>query len=189
MSARNSTESDWPAMEDDVRSDEDVRRAFRKGLLVGCVALGCLVATATAAVVLLVTMIDSGRIPDSAAMPGGALREETLSMLRESGLLGVDEEVLYYYSDGVISFREDGNFFTDQRVVSYWIEDDELVMEDAIYLEIADIATTFNDGLFANSDIWVERLDGDSFYLAVSNESGLDRVFVRLLMDTWQENR
>jgi hypothetical protein len=101
----------------------------------------------------------------------------------------MDEEVLYYYSDAMFSFRDNGNFFTAQRVVSYRTESGELMIEDATYAEIADITATFNEGYFENSYILVERTEGNSFYLAVSNESGLDRVFVRLLMDTWLENR
>jgi len=189
MKAHKRREPEWPPLEEDVRSPEDVRRAFHKGLLVGCLTMGCVAAVAVAALVLLGIMVESGALPDSAAVPGHELREETLGMLRESGVLGEDEEVLYYYSDAMLSFREDGNFFTDQRVVSYWIEDGDLIIEEATYPEITDITTVFNDGFFENTDVWVERLDGDSFYLAVGNESGRDHVFVELLMDTWRSNR
>lgn len=62
-------------------------------------------------------------------------------------------------------------------------------MEDAAYPEIADITTQFDDTLLANSEIVVERVNGESFNLIVSNESDLDENFSELLIDTWRENR
>ena len=190
MSTYTKDDPDWAPFEVDARSPRDLRRAFRRGVLTGCgCSLGGLLVMAATSFMVFGLLTVTGHIPDSAAMPGDELHESTLSMLREEGVLGEDEEILYYYSDGVFSFREDGNFFTDRRVVSYWLADDDIVMEDVAYPEIADITAAFDDTLFANSKILVEQVDGDSFYLAVSNESDLDEEFVELLIATWVENR
>lgn len=190
MNTHTDRELEWAPFEDDARSPKDLRRAFRRGVLAGCgCSLGGLLVLAATSFMVLGLLTVTGHIPDSAAVPGDELHEATLSMLREEGVLGEDEEVLYYYSDGTFSFREDGNFFTDRRVVSYWLDDDDIVVEEATYPEIADIAPEFDDSLLANSAILVERVNGDSFYMIVSNESDLDEVFVTLLIDTWRENR
>ena len=156
----------------------------------GCGAsLGCLVVVVITVLIVLGVLIETGHLPDSAAVPGEELPEATLTFLRTSGVLGEDEEVLYFYSDGLFSLQEDGNFFTDRRVVSYVGDGDDLIVEEATYPEIVDITAIYDDSLFANSEVLLDLVSGDSLYLLVSNESDLDEEFVELLLATWQENR
>lgn len=190
MRATDEDEADWAQVEDDVRSPADVRRAFRKGVLVGCgTGLLGIVALVFIALVALSVMIETGLVPDSMAVRGEDLPASALTFLAEAGLLEEQEQVLYYYCDGLVSFREDGNLFTDRRVISYWEEGEELFVEQATYSEISAIEPIYDDSLFANSQIWVERASGEAFQLIVSNEDDLDEEFVELLIETWTAKR
>jgi len=164
------------------------RPAFRKGLVIGC-------AFAAAAPVVLVAfgllvigvLIETGVLPDSAAVPGHELTATTLDVLREEGLIEEDERVLFFYSDGFFSVREDGNFFTDRRAVSYWEDGDDFYVESADYHDVESIEFAHDTSLLANSVITVERVDGSQFELIVSNEAGKDEEFFELLERTWRE--
>ncbi len=190
LTTSNSEDPEWAFLEEGSHSPGDARHAFRKGVLAACGCfLGSLLVIGTTAAIAITVLMETGRIPDSAAVPGHQLHESTLSFLREEGLLEEDERVLYYYSDGTFSFREDGNFFTDQRVISYWLEGDDIVMQSATYPEIADITPKFEDSILGNSEIWLDLEGGEQLYLIVANESDLDEEFVRLLTEIWMENR
>ena len=134
-------------------------------------------------------LIEAGVIPDSAAVPGDQLTDHQLNSLRDAGLVRPEEEILYFYSDGFFSILDDGNFFTNERVVSYAREDDSLLYESARFSEITDLGVEFADGFLENTNIVVTTADGREFLLWVSNESGRDSVFVRMLTDSWQKKR
>ena len=111
--------------------------------IVGGGVIGCAIAAAISAALALIGFIglialgllmDEGRIPNSAAVPGRELTATTLDFLHSEGLLGEDERILFFYADGFLSVRADGNFFTDRRAVSYWENDDEIRFE-AVTLE------------------------------------------------------
>ena len=187
---KRAAQDDWVDFEDPPPGRQDVRRAFRKGVLVGCGAsLVGVAALAVAAMIVFSLLMDSGHIPDTAAVPGDEVKDSLLELLREDTGLREDERVLYYYSAGTFDFHEDGNYFTDSRVVSYWIEGGEFFFEEATYPEIDDIVPTYEEAFLENSQIWIERGDGSSFMLYVSNEDGGDETFISLLIETWQANR
>lgn len=171
-------------------SDALVRRAFRKGLLVGClVSVAIPILLGAIGAVTLGILIERGHVPDSAAVAGHELNARTLEFLRAEELVRGDEQIAYFYSAGLISLREDGNFFTDRRTVSYWEVADEIQIESAGYHEIETLSYTPDDSLFADSVITVERVDQTTFPLIVSNEGGKDDEFFELLDSAWKQHR
>lgn len=168
------------------------RRAFLLGMLAGCgLSLVLAVGLVAAAAVAVTVLMETGHVPDTAAIPGEALPAATRDLLVAEGLIEPDEQVLYFYSGGFLSLREDGNLFTDRRVISYSEDEDgdELVVEQASYPEIADVQVLYGEGFLADSEVTIVRHDGDSFWLRVCNDEGHDRRFVERLVETWERAR
>ena len=163
------------------------RRPFLLGMLAGCgISLVLALGLVAAAAVAITVLMESGHVPDTAAIPGDELPPPTRDFLVEQGLVEPDEQVLYFFSGGFLSLREDGNLFTDRRVISYFESDGELVVEQAAYPEIADVEVEYGEGFLADSEVTIVRTDGESFLLLVCNEEGHDRRFVERLIETWE---
>jgi hypothetical protein len=176
-------------LEDPATQRGSARRPFLLGMLAGYgISLVLAFGLVAAATVTVTVLMETGHVPDTAAIPGEALPAATREFLVEQGLVEPDEQVLYFYSGGFLSLREDGNLFTDRRVISYFEgeDGDELVVEQASYPEIADVLVEYKEGYLADSEVTIVRADGDSFLLLVCNEEGHDRRFVERLIETWE---
>jgi hypothetical protein len=176
-------------LEDPAARRPGSRRPFLLGMLAGCgVSLVLALGLVAAAAVAITVLMGTGHVPDTAAVPGERLPAPTRDFLVEEGLIEPDEQVLYFYSGGFLSLREDGNLFTDRRVISYFEDEggDELIVEQASYPEIADVEVEYGEGFLADSEVTIVRTDGGSFLLLVCNEEGHDRRFVERLIETWE---
>ena len=106
-------------------------------------------------------------------------------MLRSEGVLEPGEDIVLFYSAGIFSIREDGNMVTDRRVISYWLEDDEIWMVSAVFGEIADATMEVEGGTFEDSVIAITETDGEEFKLLASIEKDghkrmLDEILERV---------
>lgn len=164
------------------------RSWWRKIFLIVLFGLGGL---AVIAYVAFIWAIEVGRIPDTVCIPGAELSEHAEDFLRDAGIIERDEKVLFYYSEGVFSFGEDGNLFTDQRIISYWEDEDtgERIVLAGTYDQVVDIEFRQSDGLLESSTIVVTLADETTFALLVSSEEGGDRDFHQLLVKTWKAKR
>ncbi len=129
--------------------------------------------------------MEAGVFPDSRALPGEKIDAKVRPFLEEAGLLEPGESIIYFYSGGIFSYREDGNYFTDQRVVSYTEVAGEIYSDELTYPEITDFEVEWSESFFEDSIIDVVGSDGDSFDLWVSNEEDGDHEFHRLLKKEW----
>lgn len=131
----------------------------------------------------------TGYLPDTKAIPGENLQPRVLELLRQEGFVEPDEEVLYFYSAGFLSFLDDGNLFTDRRVISYaqW-EGPEVQIFSATYPEVLEIEPTWSNSLFEDSVLTIHTATHE-FELWVSNEGKRDREFYRRLIETWEDRR
>lgn len=127
--------------------------------------------------------------PDAAVIAGEEMSARDLELLRGEGMLAEGERVLYFYSDGPLSVCEQGSFYTDSRVVSYGDCEGKFEVQQATYSEIKAITPEYQDDLLVNSEVLIERRDGTSFRLLVSNQENLDEAFVELLQATWESAR
>lgn len=130
-------------------------------------------------------------MPNSQAIPGSRLMGKDLALLKDYGLLEEDEEVIYFYSGGIFSIAEDGNFFTDRKVVSYEqaVDSDDIYSGMAYYDEIADIEVRYSQSFIEDTVITIKPRHEEEFQLIVSSEAGLDKTFVKLLMKEWNEEK
>jgi len=98
------------------------------------------------------------------------------------------EEIYYFYSAGIFSIKEDGNFFTNRRVVSYWEspEDESYYLESATYEEIENIQINYTSSFLEDTEIIISKIDGNEFSLYISGEGQRDKIFVKKLMKYWR---
>jgi hypothetical protein len=133
--------------------------------------------------------LELGYFPDTVAVEKEDFPDHALRTLREAGIVADGEDVLYFYGGGMFDYLEDGNLFTDRRVVSYWSQGGEVVIEAASYAEVADISADYSDNMWVDSEVTVTRSDGTEFLLVVSTDEGGDRAFVRSLEREWRRRR
>lgn len=156
----------------------------KKVALFGCVGLVVL----TFVILLgLGLLIEAKFVPDTEAVRGNELREATIQELVENGVLEEGETIQYFYSAGLFSYLEDGNLFTDRRVISYSsLDSDDPFLEAATFDEIAALDISYSESFLEDSMIEVTRTSGDVFYLIVSAEEKGDRKFFKALEKRWR---
>lgn len=136
--------------------------------------------------ILFVTLVIIGLIgPPTAVVDGEEIGPRDRRMLRSEGVLEPGEDIVLFYSAGIFSIREDGNMVTDRRVISYWLEDDEIWMVSAVFGEIADATMEVEGGTFEDSVIAITETDGEEFKLLASTEKDghkrmLDEILERV---------
>ncbi|MEI7979983.1 MAG: hypothetical protein WCI53_14130, partial [Bacteroidota bacterium] len=81
----------------------------------------------------------------SAIKKGDQLSSEDLKYIRSLGILDEGEKILLFDSQGALGGkRTSGNFITEKRLATYWIDDHDIklnVVESAFYPDIDTIIT------------------------------------------------
>ena len=126
-------------------------------------------------------------IPSSQIVSGDKLIDRDIKFLKYIGGLTGEETIEYFYSAGLFSIEEDGNFYTKKRVVSYWEDTDtkETMVESAEYSDISSIETNYSTNFMQDTEITIMRNDGTGFRLIVSSEMKKDIIFVAGLNQFW----
>ena len=120
-------------------------------------------------------------VPPSDVVPGERLADSHVEDLRRAGVLGPDEHVDWFYSDGSLSVLEDGSVLTDVRVISYErLEDDPFIVW-APFSRVERVERVQQGGWFKDTQIDVVLESGDSFMLLLSPEGGGDERFIEAL--------
>ncbi len=89
------------------------------------------------------------------------------------------ETFKYFYSIGLLSFKEDGNLITDKRIVSYWEVDGELYLNESAYPDIVGYTVTPAKTWIDDTVVVVNHADADyDFELYLSAEDGMDKVAI-----------
>jgi hypothetical protein len=129
-----------------------------------------------------------GYFPSTAVTTGDQLWERDKQYLVESNLLGPDEEIIYFYSLGVFSIAEDGQFISDEYVTTYFQDPDdgETYMDFAAYENIEDIEVAWSESFFEDTVVTVTDADGFEFQLWLSAENDGDHRFVDALKERWR---
>ena len=127
-------------------------------------------------------------IPSAMVTDGSRLWRKDLDYLIEQGFLGEDEKIQYFYSGGLLSIEDDGQFITDGYVVSYGRDPDdgELYGGNVAYEDIVDISVDWSNSPLEDTVVTVTDVDDYEFELWISSESGGDRRFVDEMMSRWK---
>ncbi len=134
-------------------------------------------------IMVLGTLITAGISPDTKILCGKEIPSGQRDVLNEMGLLLGNEEILYFYSEGIFSVREAGNLLTDRRVISYEKMQGNLDIYSARFDEIKDTEIYFTDSFFDDSLLEVYTSETDGFMLYLSNELDRDHDFYDTLED------
>ena len=132
-----------------------------------------------------------GFFPSTMVMPGSELWEKDLNYLRSENILSEDEEILYFYSFGMWSIKDDGQFISKDYVTSYFIdpEDNSLYSSHAAYEDIEKIDVTWSKSWLEDTIVIVTNYEGDVFEIWLSSESKGDRKFVNEMNRLWKMKR
>ena len=126
-------------------------------------------------------------MPDTAVVTQSQLMDRDLKFLYRNEIVPANEKIHYFYSDGFLSIREDGNGFTDNRVFSYWVNEDGSFESDvATYDEIKNIEVEYGSSEFSDTVITITKHDDSEFILFASTEDEKDKLFLRELSDLWK---
>ena len=120
--------------------------------------------------------------PSNQVVPGYMVYPWQKQVLREMGGLNPNETLLYFYSTAM-HMKYEGNYLTDQRVVSYWTDEqtDEVAGEFATYADIDEVRVERPTGFLEDSTVTIVRHDGSGFYVVLSTENNRDREFLKEL--------
>ena len=152
---------------------------------VGSVATICL-----CALMAIGLLLETGYIPDTKVLKGSELTKRDRQTLVDLNVLNPDEEILYFYSAGMLSIAEDGSFFTPERVVCYENYEGEFSVSQAKYSEIVSIKIESKGSYLEDCMLLIETsVDEDDFYLLVSTEDGRDKLFIEELRQRWRDSR
>lgn len=161
-----------------------------KKILMGCISF--FIGTVGVLFIALVVMVfgsENGYFPDTDALPRGKIHQRYIQELKELEIINKDEEVYFFYSDGMFSIEEDGNLFTNKRVISYESFEDKFNIYSASYSEIEMIeyhkAIDWED----DSYITVTLFSGDWFTLFVGGDSNMGENFFKKLNATYERNK
>ena len=124
--------------------------------------------------------------PEPVVVAGDRLSPHHYAALVEAAYLEPGETVHYYYSGGASSVLQDGNLFTDDRIVSYEDNYDAASHASARFDEVVDMQVELGLPGQPLSNVYVLRDDGLGFYLMVSTEGGGDREFIEAMTERWR---
>jgi hypothetical protein len=126
----------------------------------------------------LVIAGSTGLVPSPTVVAGTELSERQARLIREFAELRPHEKIDFYYSNAFISFEEDGNIVTDERVVSYYLDDAGTGMVASAYFkEIVSLRVLL--GTFFEPTVILVCLANDEYFtLYAGAQEKEDRRFV-----------
>lgn len=138
-------------------------------------------------IVFFTTLSVIGFFPSTKIVEGNELWGRDINFLRAENILGDTEEILYFYSDAIVSIKSDGQFISNEYVTSYYTNPDNglLIIEYEKYEEISNIQVLWAERWLDNTVVTILNNEGGSFELWLSAEGNGDRLFVENLKRLW----
>ncbi len=137
---------------------------------------------------IITTATQLNIIPSTQVVPGYMVYSWQKQYLHDEGGLDIGEELLYFYSTD-FSMKNEGNYLTDRRVVSYWTDEetDELILLSSRFEEITDVIIEKSAAYMEPTKVTIQNSDGTEFFLVLSAENRNDRIFIKDLKARWQQ--
>ncbi len=121
---------------------------------------------------------------------GDKLTKSDIQRIQKLGLLEKDETILKFYSEYKKSVA--GNFFTNKRLASYWLDETDKSKNNintAFYQDIISIDTVCNAGTTYSPFMNVMRKDSSIFKVCFDGEKNeIRKTFVEAITK-WKENQ
>lgn len=122
---------------------------------------------------------------------GEDLSKEDMKFIKALGILDDDESIILFDSQGggFNGLRTSGNFFSDKRIASYWIDERDTTKTSVDYAFYADIDTIWRYPKFKSltyaSYLEVHRRNGTKFKVYVSSDSTRTWDFFNRALQEW----
>jgi hypothetical protein len=118
------------------------------------------------------------------------LDQQDINYIGSLKLLDEGETIHKFYSEYKI--RVAGNFFTDRRIATYWIDQGNSEKNEvafAYYGDIVKIDTVYNTGLTYTPYLQVTKNDSTKFKVSVDGDYEQVKRFFEEALEQWQRNR
>ena len=132
-----------------------------------------------------------GFLPSTAVVTEDEMWDRDIEYLRENDILGPDEKIAYFYSEGVWSIAEGGQFFSDNFVTSYSqdLDTGEIYLDYVEFSRINDIDVAWAVTWMDMTIVTVTTDDDYQIELWLSAEAGGDQKFVTEMKTRWNRSR
>ena len=119
--------------------------------------------------------------PPVEVIAGNSMRQSDRALLVQSGIILEDENVEYFYSDGLISIKERGSVLTNQRVIAYGPNEEGEIEVYALYFDAVGSVELVEQGNVLNPSVYkVTSTSGDSWlFIVLSTENGGHLKFIK----------
>jgi hypothetical protein len=128
---------------------------------------------------------------DKGLSTGDDLSKQDKEFIKKLGILDADEMIILFDSQGggFNGQRTSGNFFTDKRIASYWIDDRDATKTNIDFAFYPDIDTIWRYPKFKSltlaSYLEVHRKNGTNFKVYVSADSTKTWYFFNRAIQEW----
>ena len=140
---------------------------------------------------LFVALSAIGFLPSTAVVTEAAMWDRDIEYLRDNDILGPDEKIAYFYSEGAWSIAAGGQFFSDKFVTSYSqdLDTGEIYLDYVEFSRIDDIDVVWAETWLDITIVTITTDDDYEFELWLSAEAEGDRKFVTELKKRWNRSR
>lgn len=118
------------------------------------------------------------------------LNQDDINFIKSLKLLDNNETIYRFYSESKNEIA--GNFFTDQRIATYWIDQRNSTKDNinfAYYKDIAKIDTIYNVGLTYSPYILVTKRNGSKFKVSVDGKKNEIKSFFEDVLKEWKRRK
>ena len=138
-----------------------------------------------------VVLSSIGFFPSALVIEGDKLWLRDIDYLRQEQILGENEQIQLFYSEGLFSIAEGGQFVSKDYVTSYSLDSDtdETLINFAAYPDIERIETVWSDNVLDFTIVTIYLQDGAQFDLWLPTDEGGDRKFVEKMNENWKAGR
>jgi hypothetical protein len=135
----------------------------------------------------LLTMTDY--VPSTTVIDGNEVSAADRDILVSNGILYEDEEIVLFYSYGLVSVLEGGSILTDRAVISYFVDDDDQPLPYELTFDRIKDITLYEEGNYLNDALYkIDSYEEDSWFLVqLSTESRGDVRFIETLREKVKE--
>lgn len=119
------------------------------------------------------------------------LTPKDLQFIRELRILDSNETILLFETNGDFSgLKQSGNFITNKRVASYWIENNVKELNFAFYSHIDSLKlNSRTNAVTLASSITIFANDKTTFELYIDADSARLNQFYDKTLEIWQKNK
>lgn len=118
---------------------------------------------------------------------GSSLSRSDIEYIKKLKLLNEDEKIYKFYSE--YKNKVAGNFFTNKRLATYWIDERNKEKDEisfAFYPDIKSIDTIYDAGLTYSPYMLVTKRDNSKFKVSVNGEKKDIKSFFEEALKQWE---